>query len=237
MGKKEMLDELDELLNIPQAERILFHKVKELKTLLRDEISLYRDLKDGFRSTAYGKMHIYEEKEQKKLPTHRFQLDKDEHEKWKITDIDPSPHAGIEAGEIVPPLIVKYMDSFSADATKIETVPDFSHPDLGDRAFLLRFAKYSDRHIMGTIAETQPKKEGPPAEPEAGKVVDINDYYNKDKTRFNYRELMSYMERFPALRDHIFAEFLMRWKPLIDKNLLKLKQSSGTRNRRPTWLT
>lgn len=230
MGKKEILDELDELLNIPQFERIIFHKIEELKTYLRDEISLYYDLKEGFRTAAYGKMHIYEDKEQKKTQTYRFQLDKDEDEKWIITDIDPSPTPGVKTGDIIPPLIVKYMDSFSANAVKIETVPEFSHPELEDRAFFLRFAKYSERHIMGTITEIQLKKEAPPASSETDNLVDINDYYTGDGILFDYEELMHYMEKFPALKEHIFSEFLMRWKPLIDKKLLKLRQESGTRD-------
>lgn len=224
MGKKEILNELDELLNIPQFERIIFHKIEELKTYLRDEISLYRDLKEGFRGAAYGKMHIYEEKGQKKSLTYRFQLDKDTNGKWKITDIDPSLPPGIKTDDVVPPLIIKYMDTFSANAVKIETVPDFSHPDLEGRAFFLRFAKYSDRHLMGTVTEIQPKTEVPSTDSESEKLMDINDYYKRDDMGFNYKELMYYMEKFPALKEHIFSEFFMRWKPLIDKKLLKLSQ-------------
>jgi len=224
MGKKEILDELDELLNIPQFERIIFHKIEELKTYLRDEISLYQDLKEGFRGAAYGKMHIYEERGQKKSLTYRFQLDKDADGQWKITDIDPSLPPGIKTDDVVPPLLIKYMDSFSANATKIETVPDFSHPDLEGRAFFLRFAKYSDRHLMGTVTEIKPKGEAPSPDSESEKLMDINDYYKRDDMGFNYKALMYYMEKFPALKEHIFSEFFMRWKPLIDKKLLKLSQ-------------
>ena len=224
MGKKEILDELDELLNIPQFERIIFHKIEELKTYLRDEISLYRDLKEGFQSAAYGKMHIYEESGPKKSMTYRFQLDKDAKGQWKITDIDPSLPPRIETDDVIPPLLIKYMDSFSANATKIETVPEFSHPDLEGRAFFLRFAKYSDRHLMGTVTEIKSKREAPSPDSESDKLMDINDYYKRDDMGFNYKALMYYMEKFPALKEHIFSEFFMRWKPLIDKKLLKLSQ-------------
>lgn len=224
MGKKEILDELDELLNIPQFERIIFHKIEELKTYLREEISLYRDLKEDFRSAAYGKMHVYEEVKQKKSLTYRFQMDKDTDEKWKITDIEPSPHSTTKIDEILPPLIIKYMASFTTNATRIETVSNFSHPRLEGRTFFLRFAKYSDNHLMGTVTEAQGNSDTGPTDSESGKLVDINDSYKRDDIKFNYRELTHYMEKFPALKEHIFSEFFMRWKPLIDKDLLRFHQ-------------
>jgi hypothetical protein len=223
MGKKEMLEELDDLLSIPQIDRIIYHKIEELKTYFKDEVTLYMNLKEGFRKTAYGNMQIYEETEPKKNQTYQLQLDRNEDDEWEITDIDPSPGYGINPNEIVPPMLISYMTSFKANPTKIEIVSNFTHPNLRGRVFHLRFAKYSDRHLLGTVTEVQAEtEETSRSDSETAKIVEINDYYKGDASEFNYRELMYYMEKFPALKEHIFSEFFMRWKPLIDQNILRL---------------
>jgi hypothetical protein len=86
----------------------------------------------------------------------------------------------------------------------------------------LRFAKYSDHHVLGTITEIRTKKESPHPTAETNNIVDINDFYKEDTVELNYKELMYYMEKFPAFKEHVFSEFFMRWKPLIDEKLLKL---------------
>jgi hypothetical protein len=223
MGKKEMLEELDDLLSIPQIDRIIFHKIEELKSYFEDEVSLYMNLKEGFRKAAYGNMQIYEGVESKKNQTYQFRLDKDENDEWNITDIEPSPRRGIEPNDIVPRVLIDFMTSFKSNPAKIEVLQNFTHPDVKGRGFHLRFAKYSDRHLLGTITEYRIETEETSAEvSKAAKIVEINDYYKNESPEFNYRELKYYMENFPEFKDHILSEFFLRWKPLIDQNILRL---------------
>ena len=235
MQKQTILDELSELLNIPQVERIIHHKIKELKIFLRDEISLYQELKKDFQKAAYGDMQVCDQVEPENRhirKTFRFELDREEGGAWNIAEIEPTPPAGFAMADIIPPLIVNYMTSFKTHPTRIETAHRFTHPQLQGRVFHLRFAKYSDYHLLGTITEIETRAQGEGAVSEAetgeepGNVLHINDYYKKDTIELNYKQLMYYMEKYHSFREHIFAEFFMKWKPLLDKDLLELQQSS-----------
>jgi hypothetical protein len=222
MEKQRIIDELTELLNIPQFERIIYHKIEELKMYFRDEISLYNNLKKDFQKAAYGNMQIYENAEQIRSQTYRFELDKNENNVWIPTEIEPSPPSMSEINNIIPPEVIEYITHFKSNPTKIETINNFTLPALRGKIYNLRFAKYSDHHALGTITEIRTKKESPHPAAETDNIVDINDFYKKDTVELNYKELMYYMEKFPAFKEHVFSEFFMRWKPLIDEKLLKL---------------
>jgi hypothetical protein len=237
MQKQIILDELNELLNIPQAERIIHHKIKELKVYLRDEISLYQELKEDFRKATYGNMQVCHqvEVEPENSPprkTFRFELDREESGGWNIVEIEPSLPAGLGMADIIPPLIVNYMTSFETHPTRIETVHRFTHPQLHGRVYRLRFAKYSDYHLLGTITEIENQAQGEGAVPgsetddETGNILNINDYYKNNTLELNYKQLMYYMEKYHSFREHIFSEFFMKWKPLLDRDLLEPQHSS-----------
>ncbi len=229
MEKQKLLQELGELLNVPQIERIIAHKLEEVKNFYQDEIDLYLNIRNNFRKTVYGNMYVCEGIEQdapQTFPTYRFELDKDKKNTWKLTEIEPSLPPGYHVDDMFPPLIIDFMTSFDIHPTKIEAATHFTHPKLRGRTFNLRFTKYSDHHLLGTITEIQTQVSNTPAtftqEKELDNLVDINDYYKNDKAELNYKELMYYMEKYPAFREHIFSEFFMKWKPLIDGRLLKL---------------
>lgn len=224
MEKQKLMDELDELLNIPQFERIIYHKVEELKSFLRDEVSLYRSLKKDFRKAAYGEMQLWEGSDQKRIQTqtYRFQLDKDAENRWVPTDIEPHLPPGFDVYDIIPMEIINYISGFKANPTKIEAVNQLTLPQLKGRVFNLRFAIYSDSHALGTISELKKPRESKVPGDEGDNLLDINDYYKNDALELNYKELMYYMEKFPAFKEHVFSEFFMRWKPLIDVQLLPL---------------
>lgn len=63
MGKTVDIGEFIELLNIPQLERIFYHKIEEQKSLLRNEIASYKKLKRDFRSEAYGAIQLFVDNE------------------------------------------------------------------------------------------------------------------------------------------------------------------------------
>jgi hypothetical protein len=118
--------------------------------------------------------------------------------------------------------VINYISGFKPNPTKIETENNLVLPSLKGRAFNLRFAIYSDSHALGTISEIKKPRKTKTVSEEGDNLVDINDFYKKDTLELNYKELMYYMEKFPAFREHIFSEFFMRWKPLIDVQLLRL---------------
>lgn len=235
MEKQKLLQELTELLNIPQVERIIAHKLEEVKNLYKDEIDLYMGIRNNFRKTAYGNMYVCEGMEQEAqeaqenpqtFPTYRFELDKDTENTWKLTEIEPPLPPGYHINDIFPPLLIEYMTSFEIHPTRIETAAHFTHPKLKGRTFNLRFTRYSDYHLLGAITEIQARVgdagSASTMERELDNLVDINDYYKNDNAELNYKELIYYMEKYPAFREHTFSEFFMKWKPLIDGNVLKL---------------
>lgn len=232
MEKQKLLEELGDLLNVPQIERIIAHKLEEVKDVYEEEIDIYLNLRNDFRKTAYGNMYVFDGMEKETLqtfPTYRFELDKDKDNTWKITDIEPPLPPGYHLHDIFPPLIIQYMISFEIHPTRIETVAHFTHPKLKGRTFNLRFTRYSNHHILGAITEIQTQVDDTSSaatmERELDNLVDIDDYYKNDNAEMNYKELMYYMEKYPAFREHIFSEFFMKWKPLIDGKLLKLDYS------------
>lgn len=226
MEKLRLLKDLSQLLNVPQFERIIFHKVEELKTYLRDEIELYRQLQQDFRKTAYGELKVAEDPVHLRVMTYRFQLDRDEQGRWVATDLDPAPPVGSDADDIMPAPVIDYITGFNTHPTRIETVRNLTFPDLEGRSFDLRFAKYSDYHALGTIAEIQ-AGESPAAGGETDNLLLITDTFRNGGPEMNYKELLYYMEKFPALKEHMFAEFFMCWKPLLDQGLVDHHAARG----------
>lgn len=226
MEKQRLLRELADLLNIPQIERLIAHKIEELKDIYRDEIDLYFGLLENYRKNAYGKMYICGEEGDeapKTLQSYSFVLDKDINNEWVVTGIEPTPPPGKNINDIIPPLIIKYMISFKTSSTHIETATHFFHPKLKGKTYNLRFTRYSDYHLLGSITEVEVVLNDVPSfqnENKFNNLVNIDDYYKNKEDELNYKEIIYYLEQYPAFREHTFSEFFMKWKPLIDGKLL-----------------
>ena len=226
--KQEKLDELNELLNIPQLERILFHKVEELKLYFKDEIQRYRGLKEEFKRSAYGDLHVLggQRGKSKKVQAYHFELNRTKDGQWIATSIEPSPPSGCEIYDIIPEEIVQYIGSSNTGPDKIEVKKDFSLASLKGKAFDLRFLKFSDRHVLGTLKAY----EIPPANGAEGEktnhMTEIYNYDKKETAKGNYKELFYYMQKYPELRRYFFTELHMKMKPLIMGNLVEITSSS-----------
>lgn len=228
MKKQVILDELNELLNIPQLERIVFHKMEELKLYFQDEIKRYRDLKEYFKRTAYGNLEILDANKatEKKNQTYHFELHCLTGGSWVATAIEPSPPPGYEIYDIIPEKIVEYIGSFIIPPGKIEKLEKLSLPTLKEKSFDLLFTKYSEWHVLGTIRAYQvPAGDGAKDE-EPGSSADIYYYNKEDANKGDYQELFYYMQKYPPLRHYFFTEFYMKVKPLIVENLVKITSSS-----------
>jgi hypothetical protein len=230
MGKQEILDELNELLNIPQFERIVFHKVEELKLFLKDEIDFYRDIKSNFKKSAYGDLGIIEGDEwiDNSSQTYHFELSCSESQEWIAVSLEPSPPPGYDTYDILPLEMIRYMSTYATEPDKIHSEREYKLPDLIGKAFDLRFTKYSDSHILGTL-KAYKAKESDSAELESdaiptNQIYHYNQYDAGDEN--NYKELMYYMKKYPALKAYFFTELNMKMKPLIIGNLVNFTSSS-----------
>ncbi|UCH92730.1 MAG: hypothetical protein JSV88_20875 [Candidatus Aminicenantes bacterium] len=228
MAKQELLDELNELLNVPQFERIIFHKVEELKLYFKDEIERYRRLREKFRKSAYGDMQVLEAHKEigKKIQAYHFELNRTKNDQWLATSIEPSPPPGYEIYDILPEGIVEYIGSFNTAREKIETRKELTLETLKGRAFDLSFTKYSDWHILGLIRSYKiPTGDGTEDE-KPDHMTEIYNYNKKETDEGNYKELIYYMQKYPALRRYFFTELHMKMKPLIVGKLVEITASS-----------
>lgn len=223
MGKQETLDQLQELLNIPQFERILHHKVEELKLSLSDEIQHYRDVKQVFKKSAYGVMKVCEldEEEDLKSQIYHFDLNATDRGEWQVTDLEPSPPPGYSSHDIVPEGIIRYVSAFDSAPGKIESKQGFRVPELQGLTFDLMFTKYSKEHILGTIQSTRMHSTDKDANEELSKSEAIYDY---DSLTFddeiNLKEMLYNLQKYPDLKAYFLTQLHMKMKPLIMQNVV-----------------
>lgn len=217
--KQEILDELEELLNIPQMERIIHHKVEELKLYLKDEIDHYRELKEGLRRSVYGEMTVLETDMETsgQEPVFLFQLNKEGDEHWGPPRLEPPPPRGYDAGDILPDPVVEHIVSDKFPLREFQTIPGLSLPEIADNRFDLDFIKYSEHHILGTVCRREV--------PSDAAVEEISHYDPREAEENNYNELLYYMQKFPPLRIYFLTEFHMKVKPLINGDMVKLTAS------------
>lgn len=220
MQKHLLLAELEELLNIPQIERIIFHKLKEMKSIMADEIQLYKRLKHELKNEAYGELQVVEKDSRATgAQPYLFELDRHEDGRWVLANLEPQPPVEYDPRDIVPMPLIDFMTSFKTHAAKIQTVSDFSHHSLKGRLFHLRFARFSEFHLMGTVTELERAGESSANE---DNIVQISDLYKKKSNDLKNREIAFYMDKYPAFRQHVFSMFYMKWKPVLDKQLVDL---------------
>lgn len=241
MSKQEILGELEELLNIPQFERIIFHKIEELKLYLKDEIGHYRKLKGYFKKLAYGDMEVLSsenaEKEKsmgrngridgdKREPTYHFELNQEKDNQWSVARLEPSPPPGYDIYDIIPDEVIEYIVSLDTAAGEMETIKDLSLPFLGGIRFDLHFTKYSLHHVLGTIKTHQIEETDVLEGSGEGVMEKIYNYTKKEPEESDYKELFYYMRKYPPLRTYFFTEFHMKMKPLINGKMVDITASS-----------
>jgi hypothetical protein len=240
MNKQEILAVLDELLNIPQFERIMVHKIEELKLYLEDEIEHYRQLKAYFKKLAYGDMIVLRNEEDEKEKsveinwinggdkpeqTYHFELNQEKDNQWNVARLEPSPPRAYDIYDIIPEDVIEYIVSFDTSTGKMETITGLSLPAVGGIRFDLHFTKYSLHHILGTIKthhleQTEDSEDGE-------EIIEKTYNYTRRKPGENdYKELICYMYKYPPLRIYFFTEFHMKMKPLINGKMVDITASS-----------
>jgi hypothetical protein len=155
MLKQKILYELDEFLDIPQFERIIHHKIEELKEYLKDEIDYYLDLKGYFKKIAYGEMRVFEGSidnlENNRTYSYYFQLTKEKDGYWNVSKIEPLPSPEYGADDIIPKEIIEYIQTEKCFLGKIQTINDLSFPTLNRYRCDLNYVFYSDYLVLGAI--------------------------------------------------------------------------------------
>jgi len=228
LEKEELLEEIKEMLNIPQLERIIFHKINELKFFFREEVERYRNLKAKFRQEAYGDIHVLDTRleVENEFQTYHFELNLNKKKQWIVSAIEPSPPPGYETEDIIPNEIIKYIASIEGNSSKIETQKNVSFPSIKGKRFDLSFMRYSNSLILGTI-----KGFNIPIDDVAdtGPPDDLSDlYYNNqdNNDEKNFRDLIYFMQKYPSVKNYFFTELNMKMRPLIQGKIIEITSSS-----------
>jgi hypothetical protein len=226
--RQKMIEDLNELIKIPDVDTYIFLTIEQAKIKFSDEILNYRQIKNTFHQVKRGSMMLIEDKnlshnaqsyyfEVKRIKPKNSKL---KHQ-WVITDIKPKPND--EYLNIVPVEFINSIDFYMVDPDKIETFKRFKSRSLKTH-FDIRFTRYSDTHVMGSLREnikesTNPLDEDFDDEREAFKLN-----LGQSGIKEDYMELFRYMEEYHEIKEDIFNRFNMVQKPYVDNN----KQSKSS---------
>lgn len=203
----DLIDEIKDLVEIPEVERIIRHRVEELKYLLSKSIHLYRDIEDSLLELKPpkhpGRMHLCGQ---------IFELTLIGKKTW-IPSI-PYPSSDYDIYGLIPQEVIDFIVKYKAQIGMLILLPGITVPGLEERKFDLSFEKINHKRFTGIIHEHGGAKKIIKIENPGGKVDD-QEKYRKIK------ELNRYLLRSDDYFLHVTSEFQCRWKQLIDSEVLE----------------
>jgi hypothetical protein len=159
----ELIEELKDLVEIPEIERILHHKVEEIKTILSKNIHLYRDIEESLLEVKPpknpGKMHLYGQ---------LFELTLFGKKTW-IPSIPYQPN-DCDIYAIIPREIIDFIVKHESQSGMPILLPGLKFPGLKERQFDLTFEKINNKRFTGIIYEHGGAKKTVKIENHEGKV-------------------------------------------------------------------
>jgi hypothetical protein len=250
MNKQKMMGELDEFLNIPQFERIIFHKIEELKDYLKDEIDHYRELKRYFRKLAYGDMQVLSLEGDSHGDREEYEAENDgaagglagsgfhggnrEHERERNQTYRFELNRGNEdqwnAAKLEPPPPPGYdihdiipeeiIDYITAYETNMGKMETIKGLSL-PTVKGIRFDLHFTKYSGYHVLGTIKAHHEEKEDRE-----EIYIYTWKEPEESDYKELIYYMRKYPPLRMYFFTELHMKMKPLILGKMVDVTVSS-----------
>jgi len=216
MNRQQQINEIMELMNIPEFEKLIGIKVEELKIILDKQIKLYRNLKSEFSHGAEKRrLRSIENKSLEPVKeTYFFELNRIEDTdhtrgcKWILRRMEPEPE--LDAEEVIPDSLIEILSSHSTDPLKIEFDEFYSDRLAGKLD--VRSIKYNDARIFGTLRLISQNKKVT----ERSGTITLDVPREEMEQEQRYTELFRYMEKYPQIREHIFTYFYMIQKPMVD---------------------
>jgi hypothetical protein len=203
----DLIEEIKDLVEIPEVERIIRHRVEELKYILSESIYLYRDIEDSLLELKPpkhpGKMHLCGQ---------IFELTLIGKKTW-IPSI-PYPLKDFDIYGIIPQEVIDFIVKYKTQIGMPILLPGTTVPGLEERKFDLSFEKINNKRFTGIIYEQGGAK----------KIVKIENPGSKVDAREKYRkikELNRYLIKSDDYFLHVRSEFQCRWKQLIDSEVLE----------------
>jgi len=228
----KMIEDLNELISIPEVDTYIFLTIEQAKVKFAEEIQNYRQLKNSFHQAKRGHMSILGE-EGKKNPypedapgmdvqSYYFELKRIKPKsgklkyQWVISKVKPKPKE--DTSLVVPVEFINCVDFHQVDPDKIETYKHFKSRSL-KKHFDIRFTRYSDTHVMGSIRENKKDildKEGKNDFTDSREAFKMN--LGQSGIKEDYMELFRYMEEHSEIKEDIFSRFNMVQKPYVDNS-------------------
>ncbi len=178
--KEELLD----LLNIPEVEKIIMISLERAKFSCATEIQTYVDLKNHFVPTAGKRLMILENA---KEIVYRFEIEF--HENCSsVSKFEPAPPPGQSITDIIDKDILKSITEKVSDRQKIHS--------LKNKNKHIEFVRFPST-AFGSIRDSIAKKSNPndcitlSIDPQAGE----------------FEEMFYYMKKFPQLKASLFTQF------------------------------
>ncbi len=202
MNREQLLREIDDLSRIPGFERILYHKVKELKENVSRNPGYYFEILER------------QDREREASPVEEVEFEL--HLFGKSTWVPLLSDSDLGAYEWITDEVVDYI-------LGIEATPGMPHMrsnipiEEGRKTVDLTFTKHGMDFYSGTAvyrrtgagaSDPGPAGEGPGGPRDDG-----------DKIR-DLKQMVQYLWRNEIFLDRMVSEFRLRWKPLIDSEVI-----------------
>jgi hypothetical protein len=231
--REQKINELLELMNIPEIEAAVFHHLNLIKNEAKDEINLYRNLRNGFMATVFEGMYVYTgEQQQEEFPVYYFEAQRKAPNNWVLTDINPQPPDEVDIDEIIPRDIINLIGAQNIEFNSIKSLKNEVETPSGYKSFFTRFARHSDYLVVGSIRRIKTwreqggkKKSDSASEDQAApqgrsRVVKNAVVEFKDRDDLGtVKTLFYYIQKYPEVKYQLCEDFYNRIKPRIDRKM------------------
>lgn len=228
MNREQKIDELLELLNIPEVETMVFLHFNGIKRECAEQIQCYRELKQGFKETAHGDWRLFINRDVKKIKTYNFELHRREEDQWVPVGLDPQPPEGTDIGEIMPPELIRRIGFADVQPETMQFFKKYCKTPSGSRLFQVQFIRQSDEHTLGTlrIGKAPLLAEGPKRDepPQAGteenlKVLNCDWNYEEHTDEEHLKQLFYDMQKHPEIKKYILEVYFTQVRPWKNRSI------------------
>lgn len=234
--RRKMIADLNELIKIPDVDTYIFLTIEQAKIKFAEEIKNYHLIKNSFhqskqsKQTGQSNMVLIKDKNMDHLAqSYYFEIKRNKNKdgklkyQWKVATVKPKPK--VDFSQIIPMEFMNMIDLHAVDPDRIETYKRFKSRSL-KKSFDIRFTRYSETHIMGSIRENPEDAE---QNGENDGFVDARKAFklklSQQNIKEDYMELFRYMEEYPEIKEDIFNRFNMVQKPFVDNDNQKQSPS------------
>lgn len=203
---EKLIEEIRDILLIPELGKALKHKILELKATISRNIEW---------------LHPEEETETGKKPHSpegtRFEITRIQGNLW-IPFVPGNSCDNIY--RVIPQPIVDYIVDHVGNRGTINMEKGLKFPGLKGRAFDLSFEKRNDYCIIGIIREVKEQAVDSISPDNLAAAIEMFSLASKPQKIEMIKLLAFYLANFDDFYRHMAAEFYLHWKPLIDGKLL-----------------